>query len=123
MVAHADKYARSAKIIGNSTRDMANAYGDALAISKTPMRPIRRRFIAKMKFANKALYGEAEGGDHDRALMDLMKTIEFRGGTKNEAAFAHQAEYAQKIITHRVAVSMATKCFWRSSKAAPWPRQ
>lgn len=99
VVEHADRFARGAHIIGNSTRDMAHAYGDAMAIFKnTHEADFVAPLIGRMKFANQALYGEAEGGEHDSALMSLMKTIEFRGGTKSEAAFQHQADFAQKVV-------------------------
>lgn len=99
VVQQADKFARSAHIIGNSTRDMAHAYGDAMAIFKdTHEADFVAPLIAKMKFANQALYGEEGGGEHSQALMSLMKTIEFRGGTKSKSAFEHQADFAQKVV-------------------------
>jgi len=95
---HADKFARSAHIIGNSTRDIAHAYGDALSIFKnTKEADFVTPFMAKMKFANHVLYGE-EGSHYDEALMSLMKVIEARGGTKSEQSFAQQAEFAQKVV-------------------------
>lgn len=99
VVRQADRFAHSAQIIGNSTRDMAAAYGDAMAIFKdTHEADFATPLIAKMKFANQALFGAEAGGEHDQALMSLMKTIEFRGGTKSEAAFGQQADFAQKVV-------------------------
>lgn len=62
VVQQADRFARGAKIIGNSTRDMAHAYGDAMAIFKdTKEADFVAPIIGKMHFANKVMYGE-EGG-------------------------------------------------------------
>jgi hypothetical protein len=97
VVAQADRFARSAHIIGNSTRDMAHAYGDAMAIFKnTHEADFVAPIIGKMHFANKALYGE-EGGEHDQALQSLMKTIEYRGGTKSEAAFCDRQNMPRRL--------------------------
>jgi hypothetical protein len=95
---HADKFARAANVIGNSARQMAAHYGDALAVFKSAkdadmVAPI----LGKMQFANGALYSES-GAGRDKALMDLMKVIEFRGGTRSDAEFMSQADMAQRII-------------------------
>lgn len=98
VVAHADKFAMAANIIGNSATDMARSYGDALAVFKRAdeadfVAPI----MARLKFANQALYGD-EGGGRDAAMMGLLKTIEYRGGTTSAGAFRSQAEMSQKIV-------------------------
>jgi hypothetical protein len=95
---HADRFARAANVIGNSARAMAGHYGDALAVFKSVgdadmVAPI----LGKMQFANGALYGES-GAGRDKALMDLMKVIEFRGGTRSQGEFQTQADMAQRII-------------------------
>lgn len=98
VTAHADQFARAANVIGNSARDMAAHYGDALAVFKDAheadmVAPV----LGKMAFANATLFG-AGGPSRDRALMDLMKVIEFRGGTRSEAEFMAQADMAQRVV-------------------------
>lgn len=98
VVAHADKFARSANIIGNSARQMAEQYGDALAIFKnTHEADFVAPIMAKLNFANHALYGEG-GASRTNAMYGLLKAIEYRGGTKSEADFKAQAEDAMKIV-------------------------
>lgn len=98
VIAHADKFARSANIIGNSARDMAHQYGDALAIFKsTREADFVAPIMAKLSFANHALYGEG-GAIRTEAMQGLLKAIEYRGGTKSEGDFKSQAEAAMKIV-------------------------
>ncbi|MDE1915006.1 MAG: hypothetical protein KGJ57_05025 [Sphingomonadales bacterium] len=98
ITAHADQFARSANIIGNSATQMAEQYGDALAIFKnTKEADFVAPIMAKLNFANHALYGEG-GASRTSAMYGLLKAIEYRGGTKSEADFKAQAEDAAKIV-------------------------
>jgi hypothetical protein len=98
IVAHADAFARSANIIGNSATQMAEQYGDALAIFKnTREADFVAPIMAKLNFANRALYGEG-GASRTNAMYGLLKAIEYRGGTKSEGDFKAQAEDAAKIV-------------------------
>lgn len=98
VVRHADKFATAASIVGNSSTQMAHAYGDALAIFKnTREADFVTPIMAKMAFANQALYGEG-GANRDAALQSMMKAIEYRGGTRSAADFKAQANMAQQVV-------------------------
>ncbi|WP_442783282.1 phage tail tape measure protein [Collimonas fungivorans] len=98
--ADAEKYARSMKTYGTShaenlelVRDSMSVFGDLPhAQMVTPM-------LAKMKFANKAFYGEEAGGENERKFMDMLKVIEVRGGTASSEKFNEQANMVQKVIS------------------------
>jgi hypothetical protein len=93
------KFASGLNTIGTSARENMAIVGDAMAVFKdlheakmvTPL-------MAKMKFANEVMFG-AGGGDRDKKLMDMMKVVEFRGGTRSPEEFARQANFAQQAIT------------------------
>ncbi|WP_256353092.1 MULTISPECIES: hypothetical protein [unclassified Pseudomonas] len=55
--------------------------------------------LAKMKFANHAMYGEEEGSENERKFMDMLKVIELRGGLASKEAFINQADIVQRILT------------------------
>lgn len=74
-------------------RDAQTVFGDFHeAQMVTPL-------LAKMKFANAALYGEEGGAMKDRAFMDMLKVIELRGGLKSQDAFEKQANMIQQVQT------------------------
>ncbi|MEX4004926.1 phage tail tape measure protein [Paraburkholderia sp. EG285A] len=55
--------------------------------------------LAKMKFANDSLYGSEDAHANEEKFMNMLKVIELRGGTKNEATFKDEANMVQKVIT------------------------
>ncbi|MCK4151987.1 phage tail tape measure protein [Ralstonia pseudosolanacearum] len=55
--------------------------------------------LAKMKFANAAVFGQADGADNERKFVDMLKVIELRGGLASEGEFKKQADMVQKVIT------------------------
>ncbi|KAG0009554.1 hypothetical protein BGZ81_003330, partial [Podila clonocystis] len=55
--------------------------------------------IAKMKFANEALFGSEEGAANDAYLMSMMKVIELRGGLANAQRFKQEADQVQKVLS------------------------
>jgi hypothetical protein len=74
-------------------RDAQTVFGDFHeAQMVTPL-------LAKMKFANAALYGDEGGAMKDRAFMDMLKVIELRGGLKSQDAFEKQANMIQQVQT------------------------
>lgn len=74
-------------------RDAQTVFGDFHeAKMVTPL-------LAKMKFANAALYGDEGGAMKDRAFMDMLKVIEMRGGLASEEAFIKQANMVQRVQT------------------------
>jgi hypothetical protein len=74
-------------------RDAQTVFGDFHeAQMVTPL-------LAKMKFANAALYGDEAGGMKDKAFMDMLKVIEMRGGLASETEFNRQANMVQRVQT------------------------
>ncbi|QZC96543.1 phage tail tape measure protein [Pseudomonas sp. ERGC3:05] len=55
--------------------------------------------LAKMKFANHAMYGEEAGSENERKFMDMLKVIELRGGLASKEAFINQADIVQRVLT------------------------
>ncbi len=55
--------------------------------------------LAKMKFANKAMFGEEKGEENSKQFMDMLKVIETNGGLKSQAAFLEQANMIQQMIS------------------------
>jgi hypothetical protein len=97
--AQADAYARGMQTIGTSTRDNMTLVSDAMAVFKNlDHAKMAAPIMARMKFANEALFGDA-GKASDAKFMDLLKVIEFRGGLSSDAEFARQANFAQKVIS------------------------
>lgn len=95
----AEQFASGMKTIGTSARDNMALLGDAMSVFKDfHEAKIVTPLMAKMKFANAALFG-ADGGERDSKLMDMMKVVEFRGGLKSPEEFAKQANMAQQAIT------------------------
>ncbi|MCZ3210683.1 phage tail tape measure protein [Acinetobacter baumannii] len=93
------QYAKSMKTFGTSTldnltlvRDGVTAFGDihhAQWVAPT---------LAKMKFANEAMYGD-HGAENEKKFMDMLKVIEMRNGLKSKESFQEQANIIQQVIT------------------------
>lgn len=97
--AQADQFAQGMRTIGTSTRENMTLVSDAMAVFKSlPHAEMAAPLMARMKFANEALFGKERGSANDAKFMDLLKVIEFRGGLSSDAEFARQANYAQKVI-------------------------
>jgi len=91
-------YAKKLRIAGASAVESIGMMGDALSVfNDAHEAKLVLPMMAKMKAANQVLYGE-EGGDRDRQLLDMLKVGEGRGGGKDEAAMAVQADWIQKAI-------------------------
>ncbi|RVD76999.1 hypothetical protein [Pseudomonas koreensis] len=88
-----DTYGTSIRENLGLLRDAQTVFGDFHeAQMVTPL-------LAKMKFANAALFGEEGGAMKDRAFMDMLKVIELRGGLKSQDAFEKQANMIQQVQT------------------------
>jgi len=93
------QYAKAMKTFGTSTldnltlvRDGVTAFGDvhhAQWVAPT---------LAKMKFANEAMYGD-HGVENEKKFMDMLKVIEMRNGLKSKESFQEQANISQQVIT------------------------
>jgi len=55
--------------------------------------------LAKMKFANAAMYGEEAGAEKGQTFMNMLKVIELRGGLASKEKFEHEANLVQKVLT------------------------
>ncbi|WP_336005370.1 phage tail tape measure protein [Acinetobacter pittii] len=93
------QYTKAMKTFGTSTldnltlvRDGVTAFGDvhhAQWVAPT---------LAKMKFANEAMYGD-HGVENEKKFMDMLKVIEMRNGLKSKESFQEQANIIQQVIT------------------------
>jgi hypothetical protein len=100
VTADAVKFATGMNSYGTSIRENLGLLRDAQTVfgdfheaqMVTPL-------LAKMKFANAALYGDEAGGMKDKAFMDMLKVIEMRGGLASEQAFNNQANMVQRVQT------------------------
>jgi hypothetical protein len=96
----AEKYARSMKTYGTSHAENLELVRDSMSVfGDLPHAQMVAPMLAKMKFANKAFYGEEAGGENERKFMDMLKVIEVRGGTASSEKFHDQANMVQKVIS------------------------
>ena len=94
------KYARAMDTFGTSTYDNMVLLRDGLTIfSDLHHAEMVAPTLAKMKFANQAMFGHEKGEENEKAFMDMLKVIELRGGLKSEKSFQDQANKIQQVIT------------------------
>jgi hypothetical protein len=94
----AAEFAAGMKTMGTSATENMMLVTDAMAVFKNlDHAEMVAPLMAKMKFANHALYGD-QGGGRDSKFMDMLKVIEFRGGLKSDEEFAKQANYVQQVM-------------------------
>lgn len=94
------KFASAMKTYGTSARENLELMRDAMTIfADEHHAQMVLPTLAKMKFANKAIYGDEAGADSSRKFMDMLKVIELRGGTSSQQRFEHEADLVQKVIT------------------------
>jgi len=94
------KYARAMKQYGTSTTDNVLLMRDALSIfADEHHAQMVMPTLGKMKFANEALYGGEEAKANEEAFMNMLKVIELRGGTKDQASFEREANMVQKVLS------------------------
>jgi len=93
-------FARQMKAYGVSQVDKAELMRDALSVfADAHHAEMVLPTLAKMKFANKAVFGQAQGEDNERMFLDLLKVVELRGGLSSPAEFKKQADMIQRVIT------------------------
>lgn len=94
------KFAESMKTYGTSTRENLELMRDAMTVfADEHHAQMVAPTLAKMKFANAAMYGDEGGADNSRKFIDMLKVIELRGGLASEARFKHEADMIQQVIT------------------------
>ncbi|WP_246189186.1 phage tail tape measure protein [Pandoraea anapnoica] len=92
--------AKQLKTYGTSRTENVELMRDALSVfADAHHAEMVTPLLAKMKFANKALYGAEKGEENDKKFMDMLKVIELRGGLASDAEFANQANMVQKVLT------------------------
>lgn len=98
--AEAVAFARNMKTYGTSQLDNLALMRDGMtAFADVHHAEMVAPTLAKMKFANKAFFGEEHGADNERKFMDMLKVIELRGGLESKEKFEAQANIVQKVIT------------------------
>ncbi|RQR78678.1 phage tail tape measure protein [Burkholderia sp. Bp9015] len=98
--ADAEKYVRAMKMMGVSTSDNMTLMRDALSIfADEHHAQMVMPTLAKMKFANEALFGAEDAHANEEKFMNMLKVIELRGGTKDEATFKNEANMVQKVLS------------------------
>jgi hypothetical protein len=94
------EYAKAMKTFGTSTLDNLTLVRDGVtAFADVHHAQLVAPMLAKMKFANEAMYGNEHGAENEKKFMDMLKVIEMRNGLKSEAAFKEQANIIQQVIT------------------------
>nr|WP_140422165.1 phage tail protein [Pseudomonas sp. A46] len=98
--ADAIKFAKAMKTYGTSATDNIALVRDAMAVfADVHHAELVAPTLARMKFANEAMFGEEQGADNERKFMDMLKVIELRGGLASADAFKRQANIVQQVLT------------------------
>ncbi|ODN55793.1 phage tail tape measure protein [Acinetobacter sp. 51m] len=93
------EYAKAMETFGTSTLDNLQLVRDGVtAFADVHHAQMVAPTLAKMKFANEAMYGDS-GAENEKKFMDMLKVIEMRNGLKSEQAFQEQANIIQQVIT------------------------
>ncbi|RAR53907.1 hypothetical protein C7401_12681 [Paraburkholderia unamae] len=94
------KFASDMKVYGASFTDNLTMMRDSMTIfADEHHAQMAAPTLSKMKFANEAMYGEEGGHENEEKFMNMLKVIELRGGTKDEATFRDEANRVQKVIS------------------------
>ncbi|KVE97369.1 hypothetical protein WJ01_07725 [Burkholderia vietnamiensis] len=96
----AEKYVRAMNTMGVSTSDNMTLMRDALSIfADEHHAQMVMPTLSKMKFTNETLFGAEDAHANEEKFMNMLKVIELRGGTKDEATFKNEANMVQKVLT------------------------
>ncbi|RQS27999.1 hypothetical protein DIE03_20050 [Burkholderia sp. Bp8992] len=96
----AERYVRSMKSVGVSTSENMTLMRDAMSIfADEHHAQMVMPTLAKMKFANEAMFGAGQGHENEEKFMNMLKVIELRGGTKSEAKFKSEANMVQQVLS------------------------
>ncbi|VWD50018.1 membrane protein [Burkholderia lata] len=99
--ADAVKFARAQQAYGLSTIDNLSLMRESLsAVGGDEQRArVAMPVLENMKFANEALFGKEDAKKNVDQFMGMVKVIDLRGGTKDDAAFGAEANIVQKMQT------------------------
>ncbi|PRH36735.1 hypothetical protein [Burkholderia gladioli] len=96
----AETYVRAMHTMGVSTTENMTLMRDALSIfADEHHAQMVMPTLAKMKFANEAMFGAEQGHQNEEKFMNMLKVIELRGGTKSEGAFNKEANIVQQVLS------------------------
>ncbi|MCO8455761.1 hypothetical protein KGP68_28500 [Burkholderia multivorans] len=96
----AERYVRAMQTPGVAIADNMTLMRDAMSIfADEHHAQMVMPTLAKMKFANEAMFGADQGHENEEKFMNMLKVIELRGGTKSEAAFIKEANMVQQVLT------------------------
>ena len=96
----AKKYARAMRVYGVSTTDNLTMMRDSLTIfADEHHAQMVMPTLSKMKFANESMFGAEDAHANEEKFMNMLKVIELRGGTKDQATFKDEANMVQKVLT------------------------
>lgn len=94
------KFAKDMKTFGTSALENLELLRDGMSVfADLHHAEMVAPLMAKMKFGNKAVFGDERGEANSQQFMDMLKVIETRGGLKSEAEFTKQANIIQKVIS------------------------
>lgn len=94
------KFSQGMKTYGTSSLDNLELMRDSLTVfADLHHAQMVLPTLAKMKFANAAMYGEEAGAEKGQTFMNMLKVIELRGGLASKEKFEHEANLVQKVLT------------------------
>ncbi|WP_035557115.1 hypothetical protein [Burkholderia sp. 9120] len=96
----AEAYVRKMDATGTSLAEKMTLMRDSMSIfADEHHAQMAMPTLTKMKFANEAMFGGEQGHENEEKFMNMLKVIELRGGTKNEATFKSEANMVQKVLS------------------------
>lgn len=94
------RFAQNTKTIGISQTEKLTLMRDAMSVfGDLHHAKLVLPTLAKMKFANDALYGGQDAAANEQRFINMLKVIELRGGLASESHFKEEAERIQKVFT------------------------
>ncbi|WP_338616478.1 phage tail protein [Pigmentiphaga sp. CHJ604] len=94
------RFATTLKTYGTSVVDNMGLMRDAMTVfADVHHAEMVTPTLARMKFANEALFGADQAADNEKKFLDMLRVIELRGGLQSPDAFASQADIVQRVLT------------------------
>lgn len=98
--AQADKFARSANIMGVSAKQLMNTMSESVGIFGSFQEAQKYvPQIAALNVANSAIFHGKIGAIDEGGTRALMKFIDRRGGTRDQASFDRNLNLAERVVT------------------------
>lgn len=94
------RFATTLKTFGTSQLENLTLMRDAMSIfADAHHAEMATPVLARMKFANTAMFGKEKGEENEKQFFDMLKVIELRNGATSQAEFNKQANYIQQVIS------------------------